>query len=90
MLECFCEVYGIIAVKSMSAIVTAQGRQIKVAVTSSTEMGVFTYLIKRMSACLRVVVSLFLLSIVPDDDISVRFRPGRVLLIGERIVQFEL
>ena len=31
-----------------------------------------------------------LLSIVPDDDISVRFRPLRALLVGERIVPFEI
>ena len=47
-----------------------------------TEMGVFTDLIKGMSACLRVVVSLFLLSVVPDDDIGVGFRPDRALLVG--------
>ena len=35
-------------------------------------------------------LSLSLLSIVPDDDISVEFRPLRALLVGERIVQFEL
>ena len=31
-----------------------------------------------------------LLSIVSDDDISVGFRPLRALLVGERIVQFEI
>ena len=31
-----------------------------------------------------------LLSIVPDDDISVGFRLLRRFLVGERIVQFEL
>ena len=36
------------------------------------------------------VIYLSLLSIVPDDDISVGFRPFRALLVGERIVQFEL
>ena len=34
--------------------------------------------------------SLSLLSIVSDDDISVRFRPLRALLVDERIVQFEI
>ena len=39
----------------------------------------------------QVRISLFsLLSIVPDDDISVGFRPLRALLVGERIVQLEL
>ena len=33
---------------------------------------------------------LSLLSIVSDDDISVRVRPLRALLDGERIVQFEI
>ena len=33
---------------------------------------------------------LSLLSFVPDDDISVGFRPLRAFLVGERIVQFEL
>ena len=31
-----------------------------------------------------------LLSIVSDDDISVGVRPLRALLVGERIVQFEI
>ena len=31
-----------------------------------------------------------LLSIMSDDDISVGFRPLRALLVGERIVQFEM
>ena len=31
-----------------------------------------------------------LLSIVPDDDISVGFRPLDALLVGERIVQFDI
>ena len=35
-------------------------------------------------------LSLSLLSIVSDDDISVGVRPLRALLVGERIVQFEI
>ena len=31
-----------------------------------------------------------LLSIVSDDDISVGFRPLHALLVGERIVQFDI
>ena len=31
-----------------------------------------------------------LLSIVSDDDTSVGFRPLRALLVGERLVQFEM
>ena len=36
------------------------------------------------------MLSLSLLSIVSDDDISVGVRPLRALLVGERIVQFEI
>ena len=36
------------------------------------------------------IYSSSLLSIVSDDDISVGFRPLRALLVGERIVQFEI
>ena len=37
------------------------------------------------------ITSIFsLLSIMPDDDISVGFRPFPALLVGERIVQFEI
>ena len=35
-------------------------------------------------------MSLSLLSIVSNDDISVGVRPVRALLVGERIVQFEI
>ena len=34
--------------------------------------------------------SSYLLSIVSDVDISVGFRPLHALLVGERIVQFEI
>ena len=40
-----------------------------------------------MGAC---IISLSLLSIVSDDDIGVGVRPLRALLVGERIVQFEI
>ena len=36
------------------------------------------------------IFSLSLLSILSDDDISVGVRPLRALLVGERIVQFEI
>ena len=39
---------------------------------------------------LTLSLCLSLLSIVSDDDISVGFRPLRALLVGERIVQFEI
>ena len=37
-----------------------------------------------------LLLLLLLLSIVPDDDISVAVRPLRALLVGERIVQFDM
>ena len=39
---------------------------------------------------IEVRLKLSLLSIVSDDDISVGFRRLRALLVGERIVQFEI
>ena len=36
------------------------------------------------------LVTSSLLSIVSNDDINVGFRPLHVLLVGERIVQFEI
>ncbi len=44
-----------------------------------------------MYVCMYLCVYLLsLLSIVPDDDISVGVRPLRALLVGERIVQVEI
>ena len=39
---------------------------------------------------LHIFISSSLLSMVSDDDISVGFRPLRALLVGERIIQFEI